>query len=45
MSIPTVLFIISIVLAIVEEFQTNGRSLVGWAIIATDVGLLWGHLG
>jgi hypothetical protein len=45
MSISTVLFIVAIVLAVVEEFQTNGKSLAGWAIIAIAVGLLWGHLG
>jgi hypothetical protein len=45
MSVSTVLFLVSIILAIVEEFQANGKSLLGWAVIATDVGLLWGHLG
>jgi len=42
MSIPTILFIVALILAIVEEFQAQGRSLLGWAVIIVCVGLLWG---
>lgn len=44
MSISTVLFVIGFVLALVEEFQAQGRSLLGWAVVAVCAGLLWGHL-
>ena len=45
MSIAIVLFIVALVLALVEEFQAQGRSLIGWAVVAICVGLLYGHLG
>lgn len=45
MSIPVLLFAIGLVLALVEEFQAQGRSLVGWAVVAVCLGLLWGQLG
>jgi hypothetical protein len=45
MSIATILFVVALVLALIEEFQSQGRSLVGWAAVAIAVGLLWGNLG
>lgn len=45
MSIPIVLFAVALVLGLIDEFQSNGRSLVGWAVVAIAVGLLWGHVG
>lgn len=45
MSIPTVLFFVSLILALVDELQSDGKSLLGWAVVLTDIGLLWGHLG
>lgn len=45
MSIPILLFVIGLVLALIEEFQSQGRSLVGWAVVAVCIGLLWGQLG
>lgn len=45
MSIPTLLIIIGLVLALVDEFQAQGRSLIGWGLIAVCLGLLWGQLG
>lgn len=44
MTIPTILFVIALVLALIEEFQAQGRSLVGWAAVAIAIGLLWGNL-
>jgi len=42
MSIPTILFVVALVLALVEEFQAQGRSLIGWAVVFICIGLLWG---
>jgi hypothetical protein len=44
MSVPEILFIVALVLALIEEFQAQGRSLLGWAVVAVCVGLLWGAL-
>ena len=45
MTIPTILFVVALVLALVEEFQAQGRSLLGWAVVFVCVGLLWGQFG
>jgi len=45
MSIPVLLYVVALILALVDEFQAQGRSLVGWAVVAIAIGLLWGHLG
>jgi drug/metabolite transporter superfamily protein YnfA len=44
MTIPTILVIVALILALVDEFQANGRSLVGWAVVLVCVALLWGQL-
>ena len=44
MSIPEILFIVALILALIEEFQASGRSLVGWAVALVCIGLLWGAL-
>jgi hypothetical protein len=44
-NIPTILFIVALILAIIEEFRVQGQSLVSWAVILIALGLLWGHLG
>lgn len=44
MGIPTILVLIALVLALVEEFQAQGRSLLGWAVVLVCVSLLWGNL-
>jgi hypothetical protein len=44
MSIATVLIVIGLVLALVDEFQAQGRSIIGWALVAVCLGLLWGQL-
>ena len=44
MTIPTILVIVALVLALVDEFQANGKSLVGWAVVLVCLSLLWGNL-
>ena len=45
MSIPTILVIVALILALVDEFRAQGQSLTGWAVVLVCVSLLWGHLG
>ena len=45
MSIPTILFVVALILALVDEFRAQGQSLTGWAVVLVCVGLLWGNLG
>ena len=42
MSIPTVLIVIGLIFALVDEFQAQGRSLVAWGVVFIAVALLWG---
>ena len=44
MGIPTILVLIALVLALVDEFRAQGRSLTGWAVVLVCVSLLWGNL-
>ena len=44
MSIPTLLVVIALVLALFDEFQAQGRSLIGWAVVFIAISLLWGRL-
>ena len=41
MSITTLLIVVALVLALVEEFQSVGRSLLGWAVVLVCIALLW----
>lgn len=45
MSIPTVLVIVALVLAIIEEVRARGVALLPWAVILICAALLWGKLG
>lgn len=45
MNVPLVLEVVALVLALIEEFGANGRSLIGWAVVALALALLWGRLG
>ena len=45
MSIPIVLFLVALILALVDEFRAQGQSLTGWAVVLVTIGLLWGHIG
>ncbi len=42
MSIPTILFIVALILAVIDEVRAQGQSLTGWAVILISIGLLWG---
>ncbi len=39
--IPLLLFIVSAVLAAIALVQSEGKALVAWAVLLTDVALLW----
>ena len=41
MSIPELLEIIALVLALFHEVEAKGRSLIGWAVVLLCVALLW----
>ena len=43
--IVTALIIAALILALVDEFQAQGRSLVGWAVVFVCIALLIGRLG
>jgi hypothetical protein len=43
-NIPTVAFLVALILALIDEARARGESLVAWAVIAIAVGLLWGVL-
>ena len=45
MTIPTILLIVALVLALVEELRARGESLLGWAVCFIAIALLWGQLG
>jgi hypothetical protein len=42
--IPLALTIVGFVLALVDEFQAQGRSLLGWAVLALAAIYLLGRL-
>jgi drug/metabolite transporter superfamily protein YnfA len=44
MSIPTILIIVGLLLALVDEFRARGQSLTGWAVVFIAIALLWGRL-
>jgi hypothetical protein len=43
MSIPVVLFVVALILALIDLFRSNGQSLTGWAVVLVCAGLLWGQ--
>jgi len=42
--IPLALTVVALVLALIDEFQAQGRSLVGWAVVFLCIALLWGRI-
>jgi len=42
--IPMVLTIVALVLALVEQLNARGRSLVAWAVVFVCIALLWGRI-
>lgn len=45
MTVPTILIVVGLILALVDEFQAKGQSLVGWAVVLIAIALLWGKVG
>lgn len=41
MTIPDVLVIVALILAIVEQFRARGQALLVWAVILVCIALLW----
>jgi hypothetical protein len=41
-SIPSVLFLVALILALVDEGRARAQSLTGWAVVLVCIGLLWG---
>ena len=44
MTIPTLLFVVALILAGIDLFRSRGQSLTGWAVVLICIGLLWGVL-
>jgi hypothetical protein len=44
MSIPTILYVVALILASIDQIRAKGQSLTGWACILLAIGLLWGVL-
>lgn len=44
MNIPSILFIVALILALIDELRARGQSLTGYAVILISIGLLWGLL-
>lgn len=40
MSIPVILFLVALVLALVDVVRSKGQALTSWAVVAVCVGLL-----
>jgi len=45
MSIPLLAYVVALALALVAQFQAQGKSLVAWAVVFVCIGLLWGQFG
>jgi hypothetical protein len=44
-TIPIILVVIALVLALIDEFRAQGQSLTAWAVVALCISLLWGNVG
>ena len=44
MSVPIVLVLVALILALVDEFRAHGENLTGWAVVLVSIALLWGKL-
>lgn len=45
MTIVTGLYLAALIFALVDELQTRGQSILGYAVVVMSIGLLWGRLG
>lgn len=44
MTVPTILVVIALILALIDEFRAQGQNLTGWAVTLVCISLLWGTL-
>lgn len=44
MTIPVILFVVALLLALIDEFRSQGQSLTGWAVVLVCLGLLYGQV-
>lgn len=42
MTIPTALYVVALILALVDQLRARGQSITGWAVVLICLGLLWG---
>ena len=40
--IPLIFLVLGLILALVAELEAEGRSVLGWAVVAIAIYLLWG---
>lgn len=45
MDVPTILYVVGLILAGVDVVRSKGQALTSWAVVAVCVGLLRGALG
>jgi hypothetical protein len=43
-TIPTLLVIGALILALIEEWNEQGRSILAWAVVLVCLSLLWGNV-
>jgi len=41
----TVLALVALILALIDQARARGQSLVCWAVVCLAIALLWGNLG
>lgn len=44
MTIPDILVLVALILALIDEFRAKGQSLTGWAVVFVCIALLWSHI-
>lgn len=44
MSIPDVLVIVALILAVIEQVRARGQSLLTWAVLLIAIALLWEYV-
>ena len=37
----TLLIVVALILALIDEFRSQGQSLTGWAVVFIAISLLW----
>lgn len=45
MSIPLILALVALILALVDEFRAQGESLTGWGVVFLSLAFMWGRIG